>query len=184
MLGAIFALARCPVPRALDAWPARLDDICREYGVAWPDAHLVEFRTDAIVTVFDLARERAVCVYGVTTPPAGRRDATRMAGFPNVNVGWRRAGRRRVAADKGHFLAHSAGGGLDANLFPQARDLNRGWSVQGRTFRRMERTAADTPGTFVYHRPIYGDSSWVPRELEYGLMRPDGTWCFERFTNS
>ena len=183
-LEAIFALAGCPVPAALDGWPARLDVICAEYEEAWPDAHLVEFRVDAVVTVFDLTAERAVCVYGVSTPPAAARDTARMAGFPDVNVGWRRSGRTRVAADKGHFLAHGSGGGLDANLFPQARDLNRGWSQQGKVYRSMERTAAAQRGTFVYHRAIYADATWVPRELEYGLLRPDGTWWLERFSNA
>ncbi len=34
--------------------------------------------------------------------------------------------------DKGHFIAHYSGGPIDINLFPQHRDVNRGWSSQGR----------------------------------------------------
>ena len=39
--------------------------------------------------------------------------------------------------DKGHFVCHSAGGGGDWNLFPQL-PLNRGWSEEGRLYRKME----------------------------------------------
>ena len=41
--------------------------------------------------------------------------------------------------DKGHFIAHAIGGGLDMNIFSQARDLNRGISEQGKVYRLMER---------------------------------------------
>lgn len=183
-LEAIFAAVRQEVPAPLKDWPARLAEMCRAYEDAVAEAHLVEFRVDTTVTVFDLVAERVVCMYGVSATPSAARDRSRMAGFPDVNVGWNRTGRSRVAADKGHFLAHGAGGGLDANLFPQARDLNRGWSSQGRVYRRMERTAAAQAGTFVYHRPMYEDATWIPRRLEYGLLRADGTWWIEWFTNA
>lgn len=34
------------------------------------------------------------------------------------------------------------------NLFLQRRDLNRGWSQQGKQYRAMEQYLADHPGTF------------------------------------
>lgn len=35
--------------------------------------------------------------------------------------------------DRGHFIAHLSGGPIDINLFPQRRDINRGWSVENKT---------------------------------------------------
>ena len=48
------------------------------------------------------------------------------------------------ARDRGHFIAHSIGGGLDINVFSQARALNRGASEQGKRYREAENTAAST----------------------------------------
>jgi len=69
------------------------------------------------------------------------------------------------------------------NLFPQRLELNRGRSPEGKKYRSMERYAAAHPGTFVFSRFWYTDPSWVPVSLEYGLLRPDGTFWVERFTN-
>ena len=56
---------------------------------------------------------------------------SRMRGFPDVSASVRRAlGTRAFFADKGHFLGHASGGVLDINLFPQRRELNRGWIPQ------------------------------------------------------
>jgi hypothetical protein len=71
---------------------------------------------------------------------------------------------------------------MDMNLFPQRRDLNRGWSAQGKRYRAMERHLAAHPGTFFYHRPIYTDDTWVPAELELAILRPDNEWWIDRST--
>ena len=113
-----------------------------------------------------------------------RRDANRMRGFPDVNIGVRAAlGDKAFLADRGHFLGHASGGILDINLFPQRRELNRGWSEEGKRFRAMERHVADHPGTFFYHRPLYDDETWVPDRLEYGVLVDDRTWWVEQFRN-
>lgn len=39
-------------------------------------------------------------------------------------------------------------------------------------------------GPFPLKWPIYSDDSWVPGELEHGLLRADGTLWVERFTTS
>ena len=67
------------------------------------------------------------------------------------------------------------GGGTDINLFPQLASVNRGGE-----WRRMERYAAEHPGTFCFIRPIYKGSSWVPSELEYGIYKlpPEEAFSF------
>jgi hypothetical protein len=85
--------------------------------------------------------------------------------------------------DSGHFIAHSVGGSTSVNVFSQERRLNRGWSAEGKVFRRMEQYCSTWPGTFCFARPIYTDSSSVPRWLEFGLLRQDRTLWVEVFDN-
>jgi hypothetical protein len=85
--------------------------------------------------------------------------------------------------DDGHFMARSIGGGLDTNLFSQNRLLNRGWSSQGKIYRRMEKYCRDQEGTFCFSRPIYADGSNVPRWLEFGVLKNDETLWVEVFDN-
>ena len=79
-------------------------------------------------------------------------------------------------------MAHTAGGGLDLNLFPQSSALNRGRSPEGRLWRQLEDYAARHPGTPVFVRPVYGDSSWRAAALELGLLIGERLWS-ERFSN-
>jgi hypothetical protein len=46
----------------------------------------------------------------------------------------------------------------------------------------MERRAAARPDTPLFIRPIYRSVTWVPDELDYGLL-VDGRLQCERFTN-
>ena len=46
--------------------------------------------------------------------------------------------------DKGHYIAHTIGGavdGLEANIFVQRRDLNRGGLLKANFIERWKRTA-------------------------------------------
>ncbi|SDB71933.1 DNA/RNA non-specific endonuclease [Belnapia rosea] len=120
----------------------------------------------AVSTMFDLqpkgsaTDDRVVAVWGLSkAEPAGTRDTGRMAGFLNGVWSATYPGR-----DRGHFFAHTMGGGTDINLFPQLASVNRGGE-----WRRMERHAAANPGTFCFIRPIYRGSGWTPAELEYGI---------------
>ena len=107
-----------------------------------------------------------------------------MRAFPDGNVGVRRVmGSNAFLADRGHFLGHASGGVLDMNLFPHRRELNRGWSAEGRIFREMERFVAANRGVFFYHRPIYDDDSWIPSQLEYGVLVEDDGWWGGLFQN-
>ncbi|MDQ3741859.1 MAG: hypothetical protein M3389_13045, partial [Actinomycetota bacterium] len=69
------------------------------------------------------------------------------------------------------------------NLFPQAAALNRGRTAAGRRWRALEREAAAREGTFLFVRPRYTDATWVPAELEAGLVRSGGELVVERVEN-
>jgi len=87
---------------------------------------------------------------------AAARNRSRQAGFPLP------AALAATGYERGHLIAHASGGGLDANVFAQARRVNQGWSPDGRRYRKLERLAAATPGCLVFHRLIYGDGTDVP----------------------
>ncbi|HEX3025516.1 MAG TPA: hypothetical protein VHP12_09910 [Chitinophagaceae bacterium] len=85
--------------------------------------------------------------------------------------------------DKGHFIAHYSGGPIDINLFPQKREVNRGWSIEGKKYRAMEKYAAANPGTFIFSRPIYKDFSCCPYEIEFGYCDADFSFVVDVFPN-
>lgn len=149
--------------------------------------NVLEFTDHGFQFLFDLTSEfgepvadRLVAAYGYSHPQPRQRDAVRIRGFLGGGIDIPGKGR----FDKGHALAHAMGGGLDANLFPQRPDLNRGRSEAGKLYRRMERYATDHPGCFVYTRLLYADTSWVPVALEYGVEQDDGRLWVERFDNT
>jgi hypothetical protein len=171
-------------PAVLANWEDRVDAWCGEYEQDFPDAELSEMNMDLAVFQFDHTAERVTLAYAVSVHQLMRRDTGRMRGFPNVNASVRRVlGDQAFVADKGHFLGHASGGILDINLFPQRRELNRGWSEEGKRFRSMERHVAEHPGVFFYHRPLYRDDTWIPASLEYGVLVDDVRWWVERFRN-
>jgi hypothetical protein len=129
--------------------------------------------------LFDLVAERVVVAYGLSAKAVGKRDASRMRGFLG-RMSDRFAGR----GDKGHIMSHAQGGGMDINLFPQRADINRGRSLQGRLYREMERACAANPGSFCFSRLLYDDPSWVPHEIEYGVLHHPTQFRIERFTNA
>lgn len=122
--------------------------------------------------------DRLVAVYGFSRPPSGPRDASRMQGF--VRGGMAVGGK---PMDKGHAVSHAQGGGLDVNLFPQRPEVNRGRSEAGREYRKMEKYCAQHPGTFFFVRFIYGDQTWTPWALEYGVLRAPRDLWVQRFPN-
>ncbi|MGH3008531.1 MAG: hypothetical protein ACRDLM_03885 [Gaiellaceae bacterium] len=148
---------------------------------------VLEIRQGSLIFLFDAAPtlwrapesgdDRAVAVWGFSRVPDQQRDRARLAGFVPNPLSWSRAG-----LDRGHLVAHAAGGGLDLNLFPQLTVLNRGRSREGRLWRRMESHAARHPGTPLFVRPIYGGSSWRPVTIEFGLLVGERLWT-ESFAN-
>lgn len=184
LLEVVYARVGTPVPAALLDWEDRVDDWCDAYRRSSPGAEISEINVDCSVFFFDHLLERVPLAYAVSTPQLTARDASRMRGFPDVNLSVRRTlGERAFPADRGHFLGHASGGILDINLFPQRRELNRGWSAEGKRFRAMERHVAEHSGTFFYHLPLYDDETWIPASLEYGILRDDRDWWVERFRN-
>ncbi len=120
------------------------------------------------------AREdRVVAAFGRSQATDAERPASRLAGFPGSDA----------RGDRGHFMAHASGGGVDINLFHQSAAFNRGWSAQGREYRTMERYCAQHPGTFCFARPIYTDDTARPAELEFGVLKADRTLWVRMFEN-
>ena len=180
----LYAHARRQIPAALADWEHGVTAWCEAYADAFAGTELSEINLDVAVFLFDHVLERVTLAYAVSVEQLMKRDSGRMHGFPDPNVSTQRVlGEKAFRADKGHFLGHASGGVLDINLFPQRRELNRGWSAEGKEFRRMERYVAQHPGTFFYHRPIYDDDTWVPHRLEYGVLERDAEWRVRTFAN-
>ena len=75
------------------------------------------------------ADDRVVAVWGVSQREYSKsRDRNRIQGF--LRGIWSKA---YPGADRGHFFARTLGGGLDINLFPQSKSVNRGglWAPHG-----------------------------------------------------
>lgn len=180
----LFERTRQPVPSILSKWVDRVAAWCEDYTASYPGALQTELNLGPAAFLFDHTFERVTIAYAISEEQLTARDANRMRGFPNVNASVRAVlGDKAFPADRGHFLGHASGGQLDINLFPHKRDLNRGWSPEGKKFRAMERYVAENPGTFFYHRPLYGDNTWVPESLEYGVLLENSKWWTDVFQN-
>jgi hypothetical protein len=152
-------------------------------STSWP-TQVMEIVQGALTYLFDMAPstlevgdDRVVAVWGLSVAPTAPRDAARQAGFIPAPAKWSQAGH-----DRGHFVSHAAGGDMDINFFPQAKDLNRGIGDRGRTWRAMERLTAAQAGTPLLVRPTYADATWIPEDLDFGVVA-DGRLRVERFTN-
>jgi hypothetical protein len=148
-----------------------------------PDSALLEFDSDGARFLFDLASsvgaaqaDRTVAAWGRSRPAPRPRDVAYQRGYPSPQ------GRASRPLDKGHMVAHAAGGTFGPNIFPQDRDLNRGWSPEGRRYRALEREIARAPGTFFFCCLLYADDTDFPAAVELGVLRPDGLHT-ERFQN-
>jgi hypothetical protein len=147
-----------------------------------PDSMLLEFE-DAATFLFDQASgvgavqaDRTIAAWGFPQPGRRPRDAVYRRGFPSP------AGRAERPLDKGHMVAHGAGGEFGPNIFPQDRALNRGWSAEGKRYRALEREIAATPEALFFCCLLYADGSDFPAAVELRLLRPSGLHV-ERFRN-
>lgn len=130
------------------------------------------------VPMSDMSESRVVYVHGKTQPSTGGRNVSRQKGWVGPTETY-----LGMDTDKGHFMAHSIGGGLEINIFAQDRATNRGWSQRGRTYRKMEQYCAVNPGTYCFSRPIYEDLTSRPRAFDFGvLVSLEHLWV-ERFEN-
>jgi hypothetical protein len=124
---------------------------------------------------------RLVAVMGLSAPDKKARDDYRLRGWvgPTQKMygpDW----------DKGHFVANSYGGAVDRleiNVFVQRRNLNRGWSVEDKRYREMERYCVLNPGTFCFSRPLYLDQTSIPAFLEFGILKPNCELWVDCFDN-
>jgi len=171
--------------------------ICRDAYIAKSarPAVIVQIRHGSFEYVFDnytslevsgdlpysaMEESRLVLAFGRSAPQTRARDDYRLRGW--VGPTEKAFGSRW---DKGHYIAHSLGGavdGLEANVFVQRRDLNRGWSAEGKRFRQMERYCFEHPGTLCFARPIYLDGTSRPGWLEFAIVHPDSgpeVACFD-----
>lgn len=140
--------------------------------------HYTELETLGIVPYSPTAESRVVGVLGRSNPTSERRDASRLQGWIGATETY-----LGENTDKGHFIAHTIGGGLEVNIFAQRRDINRGWSKRGKIFRSMEKYCAKHSGTFCFNRPIYSDETSRPYIIEFGVLMETGELWVERFEN-
>ena len=175
------ALARHTRPEELGSQLSRA--WAQAYRSRLPQSSLLEFDSDGARFLFDLASaagaqraDRTVAAWGRSRPAPRSRDQAYQRGYPSPR------GRADRPLDKGHMVAHAAGGTFGPNMFPQDRELNRGWSVAGRRYRALEREIANTPGAFFFCCLLYGDDSDFPAAVELGVLGGDGLQV-ERFRN-
>lgn len=159
----------------------------KDYDLMTPwESHVMEIRQGQLTYLFDSAPtmsgadagdDRVVAVWGRSVTADTSREKSRQAGFIPVPARWSHAGH-----DRGHFVAHAAGGGMDMNFFPQAKGLNQGRTERGKVWKAMEHETIARPGTPLFVRPLYDDDSWVPILIDYGVLVDGGLW-WERFEN-
>lgn len=161
----------------------RLTNVCRfthgTFEYIFDD--YVTLESTGAVPYDQTSEARLVAVLGRSNPVKRARDDYRLRGW----VGKTESSFGK-AWDKGHFIAHSIGGavdGIEANVFVQKRNVNRGWSASGKRFREMEKYCFLHPGTFCFNRPLYMDSSARPAFFEFGLLKSDNELWVECFDN-
>jgi hypothetical protein len=124
---------------------------------------------------------RLIAALGRSEPREMERDDYRLKGW--IGATEKTFGKEW---DKGHVIAHSIGGkvdGLEANVFVQRRDLNRGWSAAGKRFRDMEQYCLLNPGTLCFSRPLYADETARPECIEFGVLKMNRELWVECFDN-
>jgi len=139
-------------------------EIASQWGAAYErrggnEIVCVDFGT--LTYGFDIAAERLVYVIGTTGAPEVR-DRSRQQGSPKPS---------EKDDEKGHVIATSLGGGMDINLIPQARRVNRG---KGSQWASIERELGKRPGSAVAIHLIYADDSQRPASFEFGYESGSG----------
>lgn len=136
-----------------------------DYRVQNPLAEFELFRHGTAVYLMDAgpssdSAARTILAVGRPQAPDDARETSYQVGYPLPD---KLAGRD---VDRGHFVAYTAGGLYGPNLFVQDRALNRGWSEEGRRFRKLEQMAASrAPHTLAITIPYYADETDVPSHL-------------------
>jgi len=170
-------------PVLADLGAALLNAVAERYEHQFPDCSLLQFVKSGATYLFDLAgavgaeqEDRTLAAWAMTPATVAKRDVSYQRGFPLPTDP------DGTLVDRGHLIPHLSGGEFGPNIFRQRRDLNRGWSSQGKRFRALEREAATTPGTFYFGHLLFLDGTAYPTEIETGLLR-GGTLHVDRFRN-
>lgn len=165
---------------------------CKKYLVtASRTANLLRVKDCGFEYIFDHASagmqavdqsspaDRVVVSFGRSLPTKEKRDSSRMQGFIGASS------ELGANTDKGHFMSHGSGGGLDINLYPQRRDFNQRRKSNPRSYvyYDMEKYTRENHGTFYFNRPIYTDLNWRPMHVEFGIVKTDGALWVEQFDN-
>lgn len=183
--GVMGGLIGCPLQQVIEALSNTLPDLWRAAYDRMPGSgdDVVFVEQGSYTYLFDLQAERVVAAYGLSAKNPVKRKSPevkkRMEGFLG-KMSDRFLGR----GNKGHIMSHAQGGGMDINLFPQRPDVNLGQSPSGKIYRQMERYGAANPGSFCFSRLLYDDPTWVPFEIEYGVLYHPAQFRVERFTNA
>jgi len=148
-------------------------------------AGMCEFEESGAHFLFDLAspiglpqEDRTVAAWALTPTVSRRRDAAYQRGYPMPP-----APDGQPGVDRGHLIPHLSGGQFGPNIFRQDRALNRGWSVDGKRYRALERRAAEVPGTLFFGHLVYDDETAYPARIEIAVMVGDGMLHVDTFAN-
>jgi hypothetical protein len=173
---------RMPLAPA-DLGTALLNAVAERYEHQFPGCSPLQFVQAGAIYLFDLAsalgadqEDRTLAAWTLTPATVAKRDVSYQRGFPLP------PDPDGTLVDRGHLIPHLSGGEFGPNIFRQRRDLNRGWSSEGKRFRALEREAATTPGAFYFGHLLYEDGTAYPTEIETGLLR-GGTLHVDRFRN-
>ena len=137
----------------------------------------VELVKKGVITASDAVDDRLIAVHGTSRPNEKSRNDSRLRGRTLGPVEVVEAD-KRLAYDRGHAVGHKLGGGLDINIIPQTRKMNRGG-----LWRNMERYCQEHPGVYFFCRPIYIGFSSHPAEIEFGILQDVSSLWVNRFQN-
>lgn len=126
----------------------------------------------------EFIEDRVIVIYGYSKEQEVNRKKTAYYLSNHMIEKW-----TDKETDRGHFIAHSIGGELNSNIYPQSRSFNQNKTEKGKLYRRMEDYARKHKGTYCFSRPVYFDFSTRPYLLEYGVLKKDNTLWVERFVN-
>jgi len=130
----------------------------------------------------EMVEDRLVAVHGKAQLSRRKRKDSILRGFPRGPIEYIEP-LLRTSYDRGHFIAHTLGGDLNINIFPQRTDINRGRSGDGKLYRSMEIYCQKNPSTYCFSRPFYTSQSGHPFAIEFGALRADSTLWVNVFSN-
>jgi hypothetical protein len=136
-----------------------------------------ELVQQGIVPASAAVDDRLIAAHGLSRRAAAPRKDSRLRGRTLGPVSVVDPS-ERLPYDRGHAIGHALGGVLDLNIIPQTRAVNRGG-----LWRQMERYCQEHLGTYFFCRPIYVGLPSHPKEIEFGVLRSDGSLWAHSFQN-